>query len=94
MGWLEIIEIRVVGKNQKLLEKHLQELVNDVNQNANIKTVKVYRHAVLETDFSIHLFHDSQKSDTNCSSICEQLVSSLKDFGMVDHTVWIEKNHD
>ena len=45
---------------------------------------------MLETDFSIHLIHDSEKPETGCSTICSQLVSSLKDFGFVNHTVWIE----
>jgi len=92
MGWLEIIEIRAVVSNRNLLESHLQDLVNEVNRNPEIQAIKIYKQVMLETDFSIHLFHDSCKNDTHCSSICEQLASSLKDFGMVDYAAWIEKD--
>lgn len=90
MAWLETIEIRAVGSNRNLLESQLRDLVNEVNQDANLQAIKVYRHEMLETDFSIHLFHDSQKADTRCSTICTRLIPSLKDFGLVNHTVWIE----
>jgi hypothetical protein len=93
MAWLEIIEIRAVGSKRELLESQLQDLINVVNQDTNLQTIKVYMHVILETDFSIHLFHDSQKVDTSCSSICTRLVSSLNDFGLVNHTVWVENSN-
>ena len=90
MAWLEIIEIRAMGSNREILKSQLQDLIDDMNKEADLRAVKIYRHAILETDFSIHLFHDSEKPETGCSTICSRLVSSLKDFGFVNHTVWIE----
>ena len=90
MAWLEIIEIRAMGSNRELLESQLQELINDLNKEAGFKSVKIYKQVMLETDFSIHLFHDSENPETGCSAICSQLVPSLKDFGFVNHTVWME----
>lgn len=93
MAWLEVIEIRAVGSNQILLESRLQDLINELNQETSLQAVKVYRHVLLQTDFSIHLFHDSPNADRSCSPICSRLVRSLKDFGLVNHTVWIEKSN-
>ena len=90
MAWLEIIEIRAMGSNREILKSQLQDLINDLSKEAKLKTVKIYRQVLLETDFSIHLFHDSEKPESGCSTICSRLVSSLKDFGFVNHTVWIE----
>jgi hypothetical protein len=90
MAWLEIIEIRAMGNNRELLKSQLQDLINDLSKEAGLKYVKIYKHVMLETDFSIHLFHDSDKKNTGCSTICTRLVPSLKDFGYVNHTVWIE----
>ena len=90
MGWLEIIEIRAMGGNRELLKSQLQDLINDLTKEEGLKSVKIYRQVMLESDFSIHLFHDSEKPETVCSSICSRLVSSLKDFGFVNHTAWIE----
>ena len=90
MAWLEIIEIRAMGGNRELLKAQLQDLIKDLKKDAILKSVKIYKHVMLETDFSIHLFHDYEKPEIGCSEICSRLVSSLKDFGFVNHTVWIE----
>ena len=93
MAWLEIIEIRAVGSNQILLESRLQDLLDELNQETSLLAVKVYSHVLLQTDFSIHLFHASPKADRSCSPICARLIPSLKGFGLVNHTVWVEKSN-
>ena len=90
MACLEIIEIRAVGSNRELLESQLQFLSKELNQHKDLQAVKVYKRVMLETDFSIHLFHNSEKADSGCISICTQLIPSLKDFGLVNHTIWID----
>jgi hypothetical protein len=90
MAWLEIIEIRAMGNNREILKSQLQDLINDLSKEVELWSVRIYRQVMLETDFSIHLFHKSENPETGCSSICSRLVSSLKDFGFVNHTVWIE----
>ena len=90
MAWLEIIEIRAMGSNRETLKPQLQELFNDLCKEEGLQAVKIYRHVMLETDFSIHLLHESENKETGCSTICSRLVSSIKDFGFVNHTAWIE----
>jgi hypothetical protein len=90
MAWLEIIEVRAMGSNREILRSQLQDLVTDLSKEAEQWSVKIYRQVMLDTDFSIHLVHGSEKPETGCSTICSRLVSSLKDFGFVNHTVWIE----
>lgn len=91
MEWLEIIEIRAVGNQRKIVESQLQNLIDEFNQEANLQAIKVYRNVMLESDLSIHLFHNSAISETGCSAVCTRLVSSLKDYGLVNHTVWFEE---
>lgn len=93
MAWLEIIEIRAVGSNRELLASQLRYLRKELKKNADLKDVKIYRRVMLETDYSIHLFHDSKKADTGCSPMCTQLTQSLKDFGLVNHSTWIENSN-
>lgn len=93
MAWLEIIEIRAVGSNRELLALQLQYLCDDLKKNADLDDVKIYKRVTLDTDYSIHLFHNSQKADTGCSPICIRLIPALKDFGLVNHTEWIEKSN-
>ncbi len=93
MKWLEIIEIRSVGSNRELLETHLQNLINEGGQEANLQAVKVYKHSTLETDFSIHLYYNSEKTEVRKSHESIRLVSSLKEYGLINHTIWVEQPH-
>ncbi len=83
MKWLEIIELRSVDSNRELLESKLQNLINEVNQEARQQKIKLYSHKSVETDFSIHLFHDSTNIDNSGSELGLHLTSALKEFGLV-----------
>ena len=93
MKWVEMIELRAVENNRELLESHLQQLVHQVDKEANTQAIKVYSRVMLETDVSIHLVHDSEdvkNSGGPLSSLGVRLASALKEFGVVNHSVWIE----
>ena len=90
MKWLEIIEFRSVGGNRELLESHLQELIQQVGKETQMQTIKTYRRVMLDTDLSIHLFHDSKNMEQGGSPLGLRLASSLKEFGLVNHSVWTE----
>lgn len=93
MKWMEIIELRSVGSNRKLLESQLQNLVDRVNKTSKHKTIKIYSHTTVETDFSIHIFHDSKNVENNGSPLGLRLASSLRVFGLVNHSIWFEMHH-
>jgi len=90
MEWLEIIELRSAGGNSKLLESQMQKLVNDVYEGAKKNAVRAYCRLMIDTDFSIHLFHDSKKVEKSGSPLGLRLASTLKEFGLVNHSIWIE----
>jgi hypothetical protein len=86
MKWLEIIELRFGGNDRKMLKSKLYKLQETVENSE----IKVYSHVNVKTDFSIHLTHYSEKADPNGSTLGQHLVSTLKEFGLVNHNVWIE----
>ena len=90
MKWLEIIELRTVDCNRELLESQLQKLINELNKEAKLQAAKVYNRILLNTDFSIHLVHESQEIESNGSTLGLHLISSLKQFGLINHSVWAE----
>jgi hypothetical protein len=94
MKWVEIIELRSAGNTRKQLETHLQEFVEQVEKKTKKQTVKLYTRMMIDTDVSIHLFHDSIKAKNRGSSLGIRLVSALKSYGLVNHTIWIEKQKD
>ena len=94
MKWIEIIEIRSTGDTLKQLEKHIQEIIDQVEKKSEKQTVKLYACMKIETDLSIHLLHDSSEAIKRGNSLGLRLVSALKSYGLVNHTIWIEKQKD
>ena len=90
MKWLEIIELRSVESNRELLESQLQKLINEVDRETKKQAIKVYSRVIVDTDFRIHLFHNSNKIDNSGSPLVLRLASALKEFGLVNHSIWVE----
>ena len=90
MKWLEIIELRFGGSDRKMLKSKLYKLLETVENSE----IKVYSHVNVKTDFSIHLTHYSEKADRSGSPLGQHLVSTLKEFGLVNHNVWVKFDND
>ncbi len=91
MKWIEIIELRSTSNTQRQLDTQLRELINQVEKKTEKPEVKLYTSMMVDTDVSIHLFHDSNNVITRGSSLGIRLVSDLKSYGLVNHTIWIER---
>jgi len=92
MTHLEIIEIRTTEKNHAALETYLTRWQAGVLAGTKALRVKIYRHAALESDFSIHLLYDNSTGEFDARVLSERLVCVLKDFGLVNQTRWVEKS--
>ena len=90
MKWVEIIELRTADSRRELLESKLLKLINQAEKEMKTKAFRSYRRAVVDTDFSIHLFHDSKKVEKCGSPLGLRIASALKAFGLVNHRVWVE----
>lgn len=90
MKCLEIIELRTAESNRKILDIHMKKLIDDVVKEMSRDSIKAYFRVMSATDYSIHLFHDSVEGDKNGSKLGLHLVSTLKEFGLVNHSVWTE----
>lgn len=91
MKWIEIIEIRSPGKDRKQLEKYLKEFVDQVVEEAEKQAIRLYTRTLIDSDFCIHLFHNSNRVKNCGSSLGVRLASDLKFYGLVNHSIWIEK---
>jgi hypothetical protein len=91
MKFLEVIELRAAGNQLRLLKPELDSLINTLNKETRHGTINVYGNLTVETDFSIHLHYESQKTDISGSPLGQHLVSVLKEFGLINHTLWVEE---
>jgi hypothetical protein len=89
MIWLEMISIRTAGttETEKVLEI-CRECLRPFSARGPL-TMKVYCSAKYKTDISIHF---QWKSDPGPGSILGmEVISALKELGLVNHTLWIER---
>jgi hypothetical protein len=90
MKWVEVIEFRSFKKDQALLELDFWNCLNDAIGEADIVKIEVYNHSTLTTDISIHVHYESAEIESQGSPFGLRLVSELRAFGVVNHTVWVE----
>jgi hypothetical protein len=90
MKWLEIIKLRSAGNHTVLLEELFQRIANS-DKNMGLVEMKIYRHAALESDLSVHLHWKSEKPEKNGSGLGIRLVQAFKEFGLINHSIWIEE---
>ncbi len=89
MKWLEVIRLRSTEESSGLLKKILRS-ISPIKQ-PGLAGVKIYRHASLETDLSIHLQWHSDRPERDGSAPGLHLAHALKEFGLVDHSLWMEE---
>ena len=92
MKWLEIIELRSVDINRELLESQLQKLIDEVDKEKK-QAIMAYSRVLIDTDFSIYLFHDSKNVENSGTTLGLRLSSALKEFGLVNHSTWIKMHN-
>lgn len=93
MKWLEIIEIRITGKDHDLVGSYLTQLYEQITKESKHQ-IKILNKYNLDTDFSIHLKHDSSEIKQSGSTLGQSIIAVLKEHGMVNHTIWMEMKID
>jgi hypothetical protein len=89
MKWVEIVKLRSVGNAPESLKTFLSEATG--NGQSGLAEMRIYRHAVWETDWALHLHWETEKPQKDGSTLGIRLSHALKEFGPVDHSVWIEE---
>ena len=94
MKWVEIIALRSPGKiNRELVDellKGVDESDAATDTSKHLLDIKIYRHSVVETDLSIHIYWKSEPGSQNKSPLGLRFSSALKPLGLLNHSVWTE----
>ena len=90
MNWFEVIHLRITERETEKFVPIVQQLVDEAVKEGSCREIKMYRRALVDTDLSILLYHDTIKIEKNGSSLGLRIASALKEFGMVNHTTWFE----
>ncbi len=87
MSSLEIIHLRSSTESVENLAELIRESMWDDGRQKGVFTM--YRRIGLATDLAIHIRHQGGAAEVP-SRFGLQLVSSLAEFGLVEHSVWEE----
>ena len=91
MNWVEIIALRSNGNIQQSVIRELLKLGADGDERSGLGGMKIYRNAWINTDISVHLHWKSISPELRGSAMGLRLVQTLKEFGLVNHSVWVEE---
>lgn len=93
MRWVEIIGVRLspTPKNE-LVRKIFSDFRQTIAAGAEEKVAAiVYRNAFVETDLTIHLYRNTANRLPEKTRLGLTLAEILRDFGLVDHMIWIKE---
>jgi hypothetical protein len=94
MKWLETIKLQSASGMESITERQLLGLANEVRNCPDYRgpvEAMVYNHASVPGYFAIRLFWSTGAPLVQGSSLGMRIAQTLKTFGLVDHSVWIEK---
>ena len=91
MKWQEVIEFRSIDNQEMIRALDLESHITDLKPGNRPLQIHLFRHLTLKTDFCLHLVFNSDEPDINGSQLGLTLVAILQEYGLVNHTVWIEE---
>jgi hypothetical protein len=65
----------------------LQKLPSD----EGLKKIRIFRHHRLDNEWGVQIDWESEKANTDKSTLGLRIAESLKAFGMINHYVWVEE---
>jgi Co/Zn/Cd efflux system component len=84
---LEIIHLRLSTISPEGLCHEIRQSIKGHSESVNFH---IYRHAKVMSDITIHLHLEDNGAGPQRSELGARITAALKDYGMVEHAVWIE----
>jgi hypothetical protein len=85
MRRLEIIHLRLAGALPPGLHEEIRRSAHAASEPAS---VDLYCRVDVEDDVAVHLHQKPSGSGDQASDLGLRLAAALKEYGMVEHTVW------
>jgi hypothetical protein len=92
MRWMEMIRLRTPQNDEKWLPELLSDSTKNAVKEPGLLEVKVYRNASFQGDLSVTFLWETDSPRPQGSRPALSLSQTLKAFGLVEYSVWIESN--
>lgn len=83
----EIIHVRLFGKIQQRLSETIRK---SLGTEISAEVFTIFQRDNLESDLAVHIYRNENNNLCGASQLGIHLASSLKEYGLVEHTVWKE----
>ena len=93
MKWMEIIHLRSIKELRPELIQELNRPSPEFMQNGDEIRQSVYQHHRIENEYCILLQYSAEASIALPGTRGLQLANALKEFGSLNHMVWIETDN-
>jgi hypothetical protein len=94
MRWVEIITLRSpMNINRQFVDellKEVRESDSSTDTPKHLVGIKIYRHSVVESDLSIHIYWKSESGSRHKSALGLRLSHALRNLGLLNHSLWVE----
>lgn len=90
MIWMEFIKVQAGQANVAAL---LMDFVAECKKCHGLLDAKVFTHARVD-DCSLCLLWKTKSLDPHGSGVGLHLANNLKKYGLVDHSVWVERDEE
>ncbi len=93
MRWIETIKVQSATGKEQAIENELNVLAREAQKSLNCQGLReaiVSRHVSVPGNLAIRLLWDTACPQIQGSLLGLSLAQSLRDCGLVDHSVWIE----
>jgi hypothetical protein len=94
MKWLELILFRSSGPVEHLIDFRDSKRIVQEMKEPGLQKVSICSHATIPFDFCIALHWQTAQPQLSGSDLGLSLMQELKRSGLVDHSVWVERNGD
>ncbi len=94
LRWLETIRIQAAAGKEGAAQEQLRFLVHEIEElvrTGELKGVTVSENALVPEYFALRLFWNTGEPRRRGSTLGMNVVQIMKEFGLVDHSVWIEQ---
>ena len=88
MIWMEFIKVQTAQSN---VHEMLTSFVAECRKCKGLLDAKVFTHTMVD-DCSLCLLWKTKQYDPQGSNVGLHLTNTLKKYGLVDHSVWLEKD--
>lgn len=89
MKWIEVIQLRSTGRNKDFLKAELMKLIEEIEKSKIKQVVMACSRVFVDTDYTIQIVHETKNVEKSGSPLGLRLVSALKTFGLVNHSIWV-----